>query len=238
MTGSKLIRLANEFSQKFKPRIEERVGVKLEDIPFLDINESPEMKDKNLHLNGKMIIKFLHHKGEVYTPLVYVDEQKYRFDFIKRYHIARSVVHEISHFVHHKIFDREIERLKQKLPYDSYEKVNSLDHIINERLKFIRARSFREGFAQYMSLDYLIGVYQFKNQLLNYMLIYERLRYSHAPDIIEPKNDHRQGYLFFKKVMRKIGDGRLLEVAVTPSLNREEIQNPELYIKRNYPQLL
>jgi len=153
--------------------------------------------------------------------------------------IYTSVAHELAHIVHGKIHDEEAYRLfppkREGEDYRSIPKKEIYREIISlaRFLKNISRKSFEEGFAEYFSLDYILGMYDKRTRVFAEGRSESLLRYKlHRKT---SKIDSEAGYNFFKEVLSIIGEDKLFEVARKPPISESEIKTPRLYLLRNYP---
>lgn len=204
----KYLSLIQDYAQQFKPIIEEKTGIKLEEII---VRNSFEYPNSNLypHLRGAPMFVAL----AEYPNTVFVKDYDFENENVVFTSIHIGVAHELSHIIYLKLAVEKLRTIKSKPA--------------RERLiKGLKSTSFQEGFAEYMSLDSLTDVYDDKTK---YFL-------NSYHDDLEPRNGpHKRGYEFFRKVLGVIGKDKVFEVARSPPISEIEVKIPFLYLLRRYP---
>lgn len=205
------IHYANQWVKEFKPRIEERTGIKLEDIVVRDIESDPEF-DIDYHSDARMFVT------PRYRNAIFMNEKKYEDNYG---FIPIDVAHELVHLAHDYLIREGIKKTKF-LPLKVW-----------KIIQYYKLKSFKEGFAEYMSLDNLTNLYggmYFDEELKRKGRILSSYR-----DFPVKSKPYAQGYKFFKKVLSVIGKDKYLEVAKSPPISEIEVKIPLLYLLRRYP---
>lgn len=204
----KYLSLTQDYVQQFKPIIEEKTGIQLEEII---VRNSSEYPNSNLHPHLYGAPMFV--SPAEYPNTVFVKDHDPETANVIFASDPIDVVHELSHFIYLKLAVEKLRTIKSK---PSRERL----------IKGWKSRSFKEGFAEYMSLDSLIDVYDDKTK---YFL-------NSYHDDLEPRDGpHKRGYEFFRKVLGVIGKDKVFEVARSPPISEIEVRVPLLYLLRRYP---
>jgi len=199
--------LANQYVQKLKPIIEEKTGIKLEDVIIQDSSQYP---NRNLHPHLYGAPMFV--SPAEYPNTIFVTDFNFDANVVFT-STPIDVVHELSHLIYLKLVVEQLRTIKSK---PSRERL----------IKGWKSRLFKEGFAEYMSLDSLIDVYDDKTQY--FLNLYH--------DTLEPTDGpHKIGYKFFKNVLSVIGKDKVFEIARSPPISELEVGMPLLYLLRRYP---
>jgi len=228
----KYLDLANKYVKLLKPKIDKRMGIKLEDIIVKDASSyQPPLKPENF--DDSRILMFVDPK--YFKDTIFMYENHYDEHTLDS-EINVCVAHELAHLVHNKI-NKEKERelfLGLKDVNDVSEEDLALESkIIMEHYDNHERTSFLEGFAKYLSLDYILDLYDEKTQFFAKCVSIDLLRYKmHAQT---PEDDYQIGYNFFKKILDIIGKEKFLEIARSPPMSETEIRAPLLYLLRKYP---
>ena len=134
---------------------------------------------------------------------IYINGIEYESENAPTSKVAQHVAHELAHLAHLKL----------------------------DKSSMKRNKSFIEGFAEYLSLDELVDVYNSGEQEQVWQVRNKRSCYSKD----NPDNEYGRGYKFFRKVLNVLGSDKLEEVAVTHPLNDLEVNIPLLYLLRTNP---
>lgn len=197
---------ANQCAKEFKPIIEEKLGVKLEDM-----HSKPEYTTDNYSDRTMFVTPF-------YRNTIFMDEENC---CSKWYSIAKGVVHELSHLVHDQLIKEKGETIKSNLAKKWFFG------------RYYTNRAFREGFCEYMSLTDLIDIYD--EQDFRKVARSAGLTGGYF-DFLPCFKPYETGYKFFRKVLGVIGKDKVLEVARSPPISEIEVKMPLLYLLRKYPQ--
>jgi hypothetical protein len=206
------LHFANDMVQKLEPVIERRTGTRLENMLVEDSSayagsDSDKLRNAYMFVNG------------AYPNTIFMNERRYDKEEDPFGAIPRGVTHELAHLAHRKLI----------------EKVRETDIRADmSRLvkRYRKSRVFREGFAEYLSLDHLRDIYEyqtFKKVARDIRLVSS---YYNSPDALRP---YEQGYKFFKKVLSVIGKDKVFDIARSPPLYEAEVRMPLLYLLRRYP---
>jgi len=205
---------ARQWLQTLKPVVQERTGITLDEIVVKSMREFPWFS-ANDYSNVLMFVN----RADCCKNAIFVNGNNYKEKGAGT--IPLHVAHELSHLIHYEIIKEQVDKIR--LP-------------IYERWKMTRYEneSFMEGFAEYLSIDYLAGADSWVDRLAEIRKRKFNL-YEEANYIPIPKPVSYRGYKFFEKVLDVIGKDKVLEVARAPPLCELEMKNPLLYILRRYP---
>jgi len=209
----KYLSFANGCIQKFKPIIEERTGTKLENIIAKEESEYPGFAPE-YHKNTGMFVCSKNYPDAIFVHETIYDKNKNLLGTI-----PREITHELAHLVHRKI----IYNLKETNPREDISRLVK---------RYKKSKSFREGFAEYISLNYLADLYD--NQTLKRVwgdLGWRASYLNFSPKFIP----YERGYKFFRKVLSVVGKDKIFEVARSPPISEIEVKIPLLYLLRRYP---
>ncbi len=202
---------ANKCLQYLKPQVEKKFRTKLEDMVVKDSYDCPLFnQDPDYFSDNLMFV------ARDYPDTIFITEKNHDKKYILLSSIPRELNHELAHKVHHELITEE---------FLVRDKTKSLK-------RYNKNKPFREGFAEFASLDYLTDIYDINE--LEQAKIREGVigRYGK----FSPKNEpYAQGYKFFRKVLSTIGKDKLLEVAKSPPISKVEVKFPILYLLRKYP---
>ena len=208
----KYLSFANQCIQKFKPVIEEKTGIKLEDVIAKEASEYP-LFDSNYSPDALMFVV------SGYDNSVFVNEKKYEEMGKSLNKIPGGVAHELAHLAHRKL----IRKVRESNPREDISRLVK---------RYKKSRSFREGFAEYMSHTYLNDIYDHKT----YREVWKDMMWDACYRNFSPEdNPYERGYKFFRKVLSVIGKDKVFEVARSPPINELEVKIPLLYLLRRYP---
>lgn len=214
----KYLSFVNECIQNFKPIIEEKTGIKLEDVIAREASEYPDF-DTDDHSNVPMFV------DNDYPGTIFVNEEIYgkiEDHFSK---MTLHTTHELSHLAHKKLI---INLLKEKVleqnlqpPFKEARKI---------AYKYHKSKSFREGFAEWMSLKKLFNIYEKKIQNRAIEEMISILSGEGCPE----RKSYERGYKFYDQVM-KATCGEIFKVARSPPIYELEVRIPLLYLLRRFP---
>jgi len=209
----KYLSFANQCIQKFKPVIEEKTGVKLEDVIGKEASEYYK-RDEDYSPDISMFVDMGCDNS------IFVNEKRYEeMGDRSLYKIPRGVAHELAHLAHRKL----IKKVRE---------TNPKADISRSVKRYKKSESFREGFAEYMSLTYLNDAYDYET----YREVWKDMMRNAGYDNFLPRGKpYERGYKFFRKVLSVIGKDKVFEVARSPPLNELEVRMPLLYLLRRYP---
>lgn len=203
---------ADKCIQKFKPIIEERTRTKLEDVIAKDICTMPDYVDDAYH-GTRMLVS---HKC---PDSIFVNQDDYERDKASFSEIPVGVAHELAHLAHRKLIDKVREGDKRA----------DISGLVK---RYRKSKSFREGFAEYTSLNHLIDVYDDEAVKKAAAAIGHIGGYSKFSREGKP---YERGYKFFRKVLNVIGEDKVFDVARSPPIAELEVRMPILYLLRKYP---
>jgi hypothetical protein len=236
----KCLDLTNKYVQWLKPQVEEKTGIRLENIVVNNISEHPKYGLEKHPNNALMIVEWQ------MQDTVFMFENRYKNKPIE--HACLGLAHELSHLLHFKLLNEEDSKFEpieseyhSKAPllsekeYDKeYPKYKKKFDAHIERRKSIQYGfsnpKLSEGFAEYMSLDFFNYLYDSKTR--NLALKQSAAFINHADENI-PNSEI--GYNFFRKVLSVIGRDKVFEVAKSPPISKIEVRMPLLYLLRRYP---
>lgn len=214
----KYVELAKMNAERLKPLVSKITGISLQDIVV-----GEELEDHRgamrAHWEGPSILV-----NETFLKEVEEEERNKRNDdelnTYMNYFVKKGILHDLSHFVH--------ERLLQKKGYTFNEKLHD-----KTLLPYADNTTFCEGFAMYMCLDYLKGLYE-----PHFSALLEEDRKDYMPaDMLQRKieqacNPYVRGYIFFKDAAEILGDDRLFEVYTVPTVDPLEETSISYYLSR------
>lgn len=206
---------AKQCVHRFKPVIEQMTGTKLEDIVVKHSSEYPRFKPCSDYFRRNLMFT-----PTDYPNTIFVTEKN--FDKKKRLYalIPKFTSHELSHLVHDELIKEELQAIESE---------SKKARLLN---RYEKGESFREGFAEYMSLNHLRAIYE---QQTLFELITEVNRLSSYGDFSSEFRPYERGYKFFRKVLSVIGRDKVFEVARSPPISEIEVRMPLLYLLRRYP---
>ena len=221
----KYLPYANECIQKFKPAVEENAGIRLEDVVAKEAAEHPDF-----HTDYEFADYAAMFVDREYPGIIFVNEKKYDQLEDSLSEITLGITHELAHLAHAKLIQTEIARniLKKE---NGQCTLSSMQDAINYFNKYWKSQSFREGFAESISLKGLFNLYDrhTRNEALEQMI--SLASYKKFPKRLRP---YEKGYKFYSKVMRVLQAG-ILEIARSPPINEIEVRIPLLYLLRRCP---
>lgn len=220
----KYLSFANECIQNIKPAIEKKTGTRLEDVVAKEASEYPSFHtDAELSEYAAMFVD-----GE-YPGVIFVNERKYDKveDSLSR--IIFDVAHEIAHLAHAKLIQTEIARniLKKE---NGQCTLSSMQDAINYFNKYWKSQSFREGFAESISLKSLYPLYgkEVRDKVI------DRMSWLGSRNLPKACKAHARGYKFYSKVCA-VSQAGILEIARSPPICELEVIIPLLYLLRRFP---
>lgn len=223
------IQLAQHYANKLKPLVERKVrktGIELEDIIIEDaLSDVSSDHEADLSEGTSMYVRpFI--PNRIYAYEQSLEKKKHPESFI-----PMAIIHELSHIVQDNLIKKRRWDLSQTSPRYARWFWNRYDKI----------HSFNEGFAEYMSLNYLADMYTDVLEKVKQEELEPRKANlsSYKKDFthnLSANSIYRaRGYKFFKNVISALGEEKLMEVASKPALHEIEIRIPLLYLMRNYP---
>lgn len=216
----KYLSFAKQCLQDFQPKVEERTGIRLEELVVRDPTNIPyrfALKGKD---DDATMFTLPYHP---YENIVFVNEKNCREDKLP---VPYGITHEIVHKVHDKMMEGEVKKTKGS-------KILRRLWNVWKYKRFDKMRSFQEGFAEYVSLDYLVDI---QNDHKTLREIAKKRRDLGSYSNFKPEGiPYERGYKFFRKVLYVIGEDNIFEVAKSPPMSEIEVKIPLLYILRKYP---
>jgi len=207
---------AKQCLKEIKPKVEERTGVKLEDLVVRDPSGIPEFSSEKDSL--MFITPYF-----LYDDVVFVNEK----NCIKEQLPAPlGITHELAHKVHEELIGRELDKTEDsKFP----------KFFLNmwKYRRYNKMISFKEGFAEYMALDHLSDIHDDAQTLQE--ITEERRNFGSYLSFGPRISPNEKGYKFFKKVLFAIGQDKVIDVASSPPMGEIEVNMPLLYVLRKYP---
>lgn len=225
--------LANEYVQWLKPRVEEKTWIRLDDIVVKDSSKYYPLveHEDNDSINPDTLMFIC----RSYPNTIFMPEDHYDKNTLIS-EIYTSVAHEVAHLIHDIINKEEAAKLFPELSEDNdlseeyaLRELERMDKYLNN----YERKSFQEGFAEYLSLDYILDIYDEKTQFFAKCKSTDLLRYKKIyPGT--PETIYEIGYNFFKEVLGILGKDKFLKMARSPPISEIEVKMPFLYLSRNH----
>ncbi len=202
----------------YAPRVANATGISLGDIaaePFHDSRNDVQFK-----VGGRTVYVNQNSEGAAGNKSLmdYLNNSRPGKALDIRRDIDRGIVHELAHLTH----------FSMGLCPDGAFDLSEVHFVIGE------------GFAHYLSLNSLTGIYQLK---MDGILLFNRWRLTEfydakaevaalLKDAANPFVRHRVGYNFFSAVAAKAGPAIAYEIIRHPDVTFEEILHPGAYLER------
>ncbi len=245
----------------YKPLVEERTGVQLEDIvvqPFSQLRKDnfSEMKaafnERGHPFFHHMIFygflvplewlktKSISNTSEMLTRkgIIYAKAGLFRSHFHDISKTNRDVMHELGHRVHDAInpdIDKTVADAAPDVSLPFRERLKQFKVYNEERF---RISSLEEGFADYLALNFCSDLYEVPMQ--KHILKRKANLLKHAANNFPKKKiqdpyDFRKyslGYYFFSSIAAKAGPEIAFEAIRNPDVAFDELIHPDSYLER------
>jgi len=220
--------LIKYYVDKYKPKIEDSFEIDLKDILLTSIRDKKE---------APMSISIECYKSTLKANLQHLKKMEKHLG--KKHSIAKIpyfTVHELAHILMYRILQKNIVEAKKTGPHSKVAVM--LMRLMRGQIPY--NKPFKEGFAEYVSLDRLIWLYQdddnVKKGTIKDMIRKRKHNLNMYTDFMarlfmRKMKPYGQGYWFFNKVLDELGGDKLEDIASIPPNGIHQIKKPELYTK-------
>lgn len=246
----KWLDIVNEHTQRYKPIVERRLWLKLEDIT---VEPWSKLEDINVELNSGKLAAW---KNRIFVNEEYFDKllakakNKRLQELFMNLDMRVYVLHELIHLAHYSLLYNKVKELKTKK--QDLRRIDRCENLISmEYDNWLR--TFLEGFAVYgcdiirpIAYTHLRDIFrQYKepvNDSREFILrdqLDETWKEYKCKDNIDSElgyNPYERGYEFFRNVIPFIFGRKdklkLFDIATNPPINEDEMLNPASYLMR------
>lgn len=252
----KWLDIVNEHTQRYKPIVERRLWLKLEDIT---VEPWSKLEDIDVGLSQECSRELAAWKNRIFVNEEYFDKllakakDKKLQELFMNLDMRVYVLHELMHLVHYSLLYDKAKKLK--VDKQDIKRIDRCENLIS--LEYDGwLRTFLEGFAVYgcdiirpiaytrltdILKQYKEPVNDYREFILKTQLEETWEEYK-CKDNIDPElgyNPYERGYEFFRNVIPFIFGRKdklkLFDIATNPPINEKEMLNPASYLRRASP---